>query len=1428
MIPPSHLSPVVGLAIAADASGLAYVTGQTASDTSLTPFPTTYNALQSSLASVSGNAFFSVLDTTNGGPYSLIYSTYLGGGSTGFGDYGLGIAVDGSGDAFLTGQTTSGGSTPFPTTSGAYQTTLNSQYGNVFVSEIATAQSGCQCLVYSSYLGGSSTIIVGDEGSGIGLDSAGKIYVGGDTTSADFPVTSGAYQTTNSPAGKGFVAAFDPTQTGSQSLVYSTLLGGTNGSEGEVINALTVDKNGDAFVAGSTSSSDFPTTSGALQTVLKNPSWDAFLSELNPSGTSLLYSTYFGGSCANGDLGNGVALDWLGNPYLSGSTCSSDLSVYPANAYQATLGGTYNTFVAKIASNSNPGIMATASPAPNSSSWNNSPVTVSFLCIPGVAPVQSCTSAVTVTTEGANQIVSGTAIDTSNNSATASDTVNLDMTPPVMNITSPANGATVNSASLTVTGTITDALSGVSAVTCNGQQATIIGSTFSCAISISSAIDTIAVTAADVAGNAAATTISVNLSIPGGFASTNNLNVARQGHTATLLTNGMVLITGGEDVNSVDQATAEIYNPATASFTSTGTMTVARMNHTATLLNDGTVLITGGYDSNFVPLSSAEIYNPATGTFSAIAGMSTGRALHTATLLEDGTVLIAGGYDSNSNALSSAELYSPGAGTFSGVGSLLTGRVSHTGTLLNNGQVLIVGGQDTYYNVLDSAELYNPTSQIFTATGNLNIGRYLHSATLLNNGTVLVAAGEDPTYNIEASAELFDPNAGTFSFTGSLGTARDSHTATLLSNGSVLIAGGFGGSETVGSTELFDPVAQTFSPSGSLNTARSNQTATLLTDGTVLLAGGFEFTGGFDPTLASSEIYQPTSLALPNLVSIALTPSAASVGAGTAQRFTATGTFSDNSTEVLSSAIWSSSNNTAATTTNDWSNQGAAFGVAPGSATISACTGTICGLTPLTVTTAQLSITSLSPVAGDVGTQVIISGTEFGATQGNSTVTFNGTPAVVSLWGGTAVVVTVPVGATSGNIVVTVGSTSSNGVAFAVTSGPVITGISPTEGFVGAPVAISGINFGGAQGSSTVTFNGLAASVSSWSNSSIGVNVPTGATTGNLIVTAEGLASNAVPFTVPNIAQIVPSSGPVGTLITIEGSGFGSTQGSGTASINGTPLQVIRWSDTQVMAAVANGTSSGPLTVQNAVISISGPTFTVNSAPAYTISPQTLNLFVGQTQRVSAPVGLQWLTTNPGVVSLSTDDPPILTAVAVGSATVYAGVVPISVTVYGGALPPGTISWSAPSVPGLTTESLVQAVPTANGPDFYTLDTGTPPAQSVVRGFRSDGELLWQQSIAGAFGSLAGDGFGGVLLSTESNGAFNLVDLSGQTGQTNWQYSPRVALSACLPSGRTGRFMLSRATMMDRKTTMRSIRLTGPLEWSRHKYHFPPARFRIP
>ncbi|HEX8837413.1 MAG TPA: DUF4038 domain-containing protein [Candidatus Acidoferrum sp.] len=163
-------------------------------------------------------------------------------------------------------------------------------------------------------------------------------------------------------------------------------------------------------------------------------------------------------------------------------------------------------------------------------------------------------------------------------------------------------------------------------------------------------------------------------------------------------------------------------------------------------------------------------------------------------------------------------------------------------------------------------------------------------------------------------------------------------------------------------------------------------------------------------------------------------------------------------------------------------------------------------------------ISGLSVASGPVGTAVTITGTHFGATQGSSTVTFNGTAASPTTWSDTSIAAPVPSGATTGSVVVTVGGVASNGSTFTVTSSsstPTITSLSPTSGPVGTSVTITGTNFRATQGSSTVTFyNNQTAAVSSWSATSIVVTVPTGAATGNVDVTVNGIASNGVTFTV--------------------------------------------------------------------------------------------------------------------------------------------------------------------------------------------------------------------------------------------------------------------------------------------------------------------------
>src|SRR5438552_629043 len=278
-------------------------------------------------------------------------------------------------------------------------------------------------------------------------------------------------------------------------------------------------------------------------------------------------------------------------------------------------------------------------------------------------------------------------------------------------------------------------------------------------------------------------------------------------------------------------------------FVITGSLATARNGHTATLLPNGKVLIAGGRNGNS-GLASAELYDPASGTWTATGSLATARAFHTATLLPNGKVLVAGGGNN------SAELYDPASGPWSATGSLATARAFHTATLLLNGKVLIVAGEGNGAPfVLASAELYDPASGTWSATGSLASARAGQpsgqTATLLPHGTVLVAGGGD-TNRIRASAEQYEPPSATRSATGSPATARATHTATLLPDGKALVAGGFSsfsGGE-LASAELYN-MSQLDTTQPLLNISTR---ARVLTQDEVLI-GGFIITGAQDKTV---------------------------------------------------------------------------------------------------------------------------------------------------------------------------------------------------------------------------------------------------------------------------------------------------------------------------------------------------------------------------------------------------------------------------------------------------------------------------------------------------------------------------------------------------------------------------------------------------
>jgi hypothetical protein len=311
-----------GADIAVDKNGAAYVTGPTRSS----DFPTTPGAFDTTLNS--NDAFIAKLDPTGS---ALTYATFLGGSRNDCHLSECAIIVDANGAAYVSGDTDS---TDFPTTTGAFDTTCGgcgapNYYNDAFVAKLdATGTT----LVYATYLGGSDR----EYGHDIDVDGSGAAYVTGTTYSSDFPTTPSAFDSTLNGSSDGFVVKLNTTGS---ALAYATLVGGDSG---EGSSGVVVDGNGAAYVAGSTSSSDFPATLGAYDTNL-NGTYDGFVVKLNATGSALTYATFLGGTSWGSDAADrarGITVDKNGEAYVVGTTGASDFPTTPGAFDTSFAGGT--------------------------------------------------------------------------------------------------------------------------------------------------------------------------------------------------------------------------------------------------------------------------------------------------------------------------------------------------------------------------------------------------------------------------------------------------------------------------------------------------------------------------------------------------------------------------------------------------------------------------------------------------------------------------------------------------------------------------------------------------------------------------------------------------------------------------------------------------------------------------------------------------------------------------------------------------------------------------------------------------------------------------------------------------------------------------------------------------------------------------------
>ena len=734
----------------------AYVVGWTYS----TNFPTTAGAFAPRCAGDCFERSDAFVTAFNPGGGSLLYSTHLGGSLD---DSAGAVAVDTTGHAYITGSTNSNRDFPLLRAYDSYSCggdppdCVSGNGTEAFVTRMAPSGDAID---YSSFLGGDAVEFGQSEsGNGIAIDGQGRAHVVGTSEVPNFP-TKGTLQCKGGGAGSSdaFVAEFDTTRSGADSLVYATFLGSSGNDYGS---GIAVDATGSSYVTGGThtvsprqKSDDFPTTTGSFQSAVGGVG-DAFVAKLGAGSLSSVCSVSPRGGPTGG--GSEVVIRGegftdttavsFGNQAAAGFSIDSDtqITAYSPSRTEAPLKDSL--------------VFVTVTTPAGTSTVN--PGARYVFGEGGFEPVAKCP---TVNSDSPTPrclrrqllvLPDGRVL------ATGFGTVALyDPGRDLWGPSIPCPGCNGNSSA-----TLLDPAVGGCGAHCG--KVLIAGGGEDTALRTASLFDP----------------------ATGGFTPVGEMVLPRFSHTATLLGNGKVLIVGGctgacltlpEDDPT---ATTELFDPATASFSLAAPMSAARWFHSATLLvgpgcaqSCGKVLAVGGADP------SGEV-----------------------------------GHDHRADAVTTTELFDPtanaGLGSWTPADDLNGARSSHRVVTLKDGRLLAAGG---YNGVeLSSAEVYNPSDGVWQQTGSLAFPRWLHTATGLPNGKVLVAGGHGPD---QASAEIFDPSTGTWgSATMMAGFSRARHSAVLLPTGpdsacgrncgKVLILGS-SGLEAQDEAELYTPRPQ--------------------------------------------------------------------------------------------------------------------------------------------------------------------------------------------------------------------------------------------------------------------------------------------------------------------------------------------------------------------------------------------------------------------------------------------------------------------------------------------------------------------------------------------------------------------------------------------------------------------------------------------